>query len=877
MQVDPAGCSGQGEVHNERRGVIFSPSWPLRYPAGLNCSWDIQAERGEVITISFRNFDLEESPGCVGDWLQLGPVWRGGEYRVCGPLLPPPFISSHGRVALLFRTHANSSGQAQGFRLSYIRGRLGQSICQADEFLCGNGKCVPRSWRCNGQDECGDQTDERSCAAPPTDAPFDLCPRGSLACRLGPTTRCLPPERRCDGTSDCPDGTDELACAPDPASDPATCVQHLRSFYGAFASPDFLRPPPASGVWSERRCSWQLDTADPRPLLLRLELRLAPGDALRVFDGLTPRPERLLQELSHHYNARAPQLESSRGQMTLLYRAAFGSRGRGFSASYRAKGYCFPGDTPCGGDQGCFSGHQRCDGYWHCPSGRDEEGCPGCSAGAYPCEGGGAGGSCYAAEERCDSQKQCPGGGDEKNCASCQPGSFRCASKRCVSEQWRCDGQDDCSDGSDERECLTSVPRKVITAAIIGSLVCSLLLVIALGCAFKLYTLRNREYRAFETQMTRMEAEFVQREAPPSYGQLIAQGLIPPVDDFPVYNPNQVSMLQNLRTAMRRQLRRHSSRRSSSRRRLGRAWNRLFHRGSRLRGHIPLLTPPSGIAPLAPPAGDTHPHTHTDTTPSPCSAAALGLAALCHAPPHTHAHTHSHTHCLPDSPESPESPGSPLSPVSAISPDSRDSPDSPDTPDSPITPESAGSAVSPVSPLSSSSDSSSSDAQAGQDGGPARGSSPGQAAEDEAPELQSPRIGPLIYRHRPARRRALALAAHSHSHTHTHRDTDTDTCTHTHTLTARRRALALAAHLRGVALINYPSRGHSPLSSPDTPLPLPANQSQRQQVVGGPKSPAVTTPTEDKQREASGVRRDSNDLSITSSSGDEQEGTLLIT
>lgn len=37
-----------------------------------------------------------------------------------------------------------------------------------------------------------------------------------------------------------------------------------------------------------------------------------------------------------------------------------------------------------------------------------------------------------------------------------------------------------------------------------------------------------------------MEAEFVQREAPPSYGQLIAQGLIPPVEDFPVYNATQV-------------------------------------------------------------------------------------------------------------------------------------------------------------------------------------------------------------------------------------------------------------------------------------------------------------------------------------------------
>lgn len=55
-----------------------------------------------------------------------------------------------------------------------------------------------------------------------------------------------------------------------------------------------------------------------------------------------------------------------------------------------------------------------------------------------------------------------------------------------------------------------------------------------------LYCLVYTADRSFETQMTRMEADFVQREAPPSYGQLIAQGLIPPVDDFPVYNPSQV-------------------------------------------------------------------------------------------------------------------------------------------------------------------------------------------------------------------------------------------------------------------------------------------------------------------------------------------------
>lgn len=86
-------------------------------------------------------------------------------------------------------------------------------------------------------------------------------------------------------------------------------------------------------------------------------------------------------------------------------------------------GFCLPWEVPCGGNWGCYNEQQRCDGYWHCPNGRDELNCSSCQEDEFPCSRNGA---CYPRSDRCNYQNRCPNGSDEKNCFFCQPGNFHC-------------------------------------------------------------------------------------------------------------------------------------------------------------------------------------------------------------------------------------------------------------------------------------------------------------------------------------------------------------------------------------------------------------------------------------------------------------------
>ncbi|XP_078716677.1 prolow-density lipoprotein receptor-related protein 1-like isoform X3 [Lampetra fluviatilis] len=251
-----------------------------------------------------------------------------------------------------------------------------QHTCPSDRFKCQNNRCIPLRWLCDGDNDCGNSEDESNttCAA-------RTCPPNQFSCASG---HCIPMSWKCDLDDDCGDRSDEPPSCAYPTCFPLT----------QFAC-------------NNGRCinmNWRCD---------------ADNDCADASD-----------EIGCNHSCSISQFKCNSGR-------------------------CIPSHWTCDGDNDCgdFSDetNPNCTKLATRPPG-------GCHGDEFQCK---ADGQCIPLRWRCDGDTDCIDTSDEKECdgvvRTCDPTlQFSCRDTgRCISKTWFCDGDNDCEDNSDEEGCET--------------------------------------------------------------------------------------------------------------------------------------------------------------------------------------------------------------------------------------------------------------------------------------------------------------------------------------------------------------------------------------------------------------------------------------
>ncbi|XP_050504150.1 sortilin-related receptor-like isoform X5 [Diabrotica virgifera virgifera] len=324
--------------------------------------------------------------------------------------------------------------------------------CPEGSFQCENGRCIHSSWRCDGEHDCGDRSDEKNC----TDGKPIICKFYEFHCNSGAVS-CIPAVWRCDGEADCTDRSDESSCSNNTCNDsqfscgiPSNrCISKNWVCDGEKDCIDGRDEANCTLNGRNETClDWMFQCKDQHCIPFWWKC-----------DGNND-----CEDNSDEEGCSSPPnspIDNTTSQRPL-------ERCNG-SNEYR----CATGD--------CILASWVCDGQADCPDETDELSCddklpdgsgtPNCTFGMFPCNE-----TCYPLSLVCDGKIDCKDGYDEKNCstigaahppidnptshrpnATCESNEYQCNTGNCILTAWLCDGDADCIGGEDEKKCETSV------------------------------------------------------------------------------------------------------------------------------------------------------------------------------------------------------------------------------------------------------------------------------------------------------------------------------------------------------------------------------------------------------------------------------------